>query len=90
MEDSAYKFLKERAKEAIDGKGLTEAHILMYILKRLSCAFQKGVANVLTNRLYGVMCPRKTLTSSAAPAEADLMAFHAPTQAFEAWAVVGA
>jgi hypothetical protein len=84
VEESGMQFWKQRAKESVEVKGLPEAVIYTYLLKRLSCALQKGVAEVIHNRLYGIMCtPGKTWTRQAATEDlADSQALHAPPQTF--------
>ena len=45
------KFLKDRAREAADIKNLPMGTLYCYMLKRLSCALQKGIVSVLNGRI---------------------------------------
>ena len=45
------KFLKDRAREAADIKNLPMGTLYTYMLKRLSCALQKGIVQVLNGRI---------------------------------------
>ena len=50
------KFIRARAREAAPGKGLTESTLYNYMMKRISCAYYKGVSHVLNSRIHDVLC----------------------------------
>lgn len=56
------------AKESAAVKGLKDSVVFYAMMRKISTALFKGVVEVLTGRVYGLMCPRESKFQQA-PAE---------------------
>ena len=75
LEDSAVEFYKDLASESAAVKGLPAKVIFYTMMKQISSAFYRGVVEVITGRLYGILCPRESKYQQATAEMADRLMY---------------
>jgi hypothetical protein len=83
LEDGAVEFFQERARESAAVQGRPAGTIFMTMMKQLSTAFQKGIVEVLHERLALTLNPKWKIKDQQAPvAMTDGLILDAPPTVF--------
>jgi len=70
VEVSAERFFRERARESAAVTGRQVGSIFQNMMRKISAALQKGMVELLLDRLSGVLRPHKRITEQQALVEA--------------------